>query len=379
MNPGVLKALLCLLVALALLCWAPMPARALDFSGQITTLAIQTNNSLQQQGLTDLTRLRLKLEDQQGPFSWHISYDNELLWGGAVRDPAFSTLIAPPVPTFLDATATIRQSPSSFWRHALYRGWLQYEADALRVTVGRQRIAWGSGRIWNPTDRFNPVQPTALEPDQKLGVDALDMQWRYSNYGSIEGVAAPGRDASLTSRKLALRWQDTFGEFDVAAMLGRIGSERVAGLDVTGNIGEAGARLEWMQSNGGASGSYGQLAAGVDYTLHNDWVPRGLYLAVEYFYSGAPGAIALSQDRLQSISGQLLGLMGGYDLSPLWRLDILTILDMERFGWFVAPSLTWSAMENVDIALIVQLPGGQQGSEFARLNHLYTVRADWYF
>jgi len=375
-----------LLVGLFLLSFSSFPVGAMDISGQLTSLAIQSTDSREQQGLTDFSRLRLKLEDQYGALSWQISYDNELLWGAGVRDPAFPLQAAQPEPTYMDASSTVRQSPSLYWRHTLYRGWLQYDAGAFKATLGRQRIAWGSGRIWNPTDRFNPVQPTALEPEQKLGVDALDVQWRYSGTGSFEGVAAPGRGASSTSKKSALRWQDTFGEFDVALMAARIGSERVAGLDITGNVGDASARLEWMQSNGGVSesgvqmGNYGQLAAGMDYTLHSSWFPEGLYLAAEYFYNGASSVVGTpSQDRLQSVSGQLIGLLSGYDLTPLWRVDLLSIVDLEQRGWFVAPSLTWSAMENLDIALIAQLPGGRPASEFGRFHHLYEARVDWYF
>lgn len=359
------------------------PASAVELSGQLTSLGIQTRDSQLKQGVSDLSRLRLKLEDRREGFSWQLSYDNELLWGAQVRDPGFAALSTVPDPTWMDATATVQQSASLYWRHTLYRGWLQYENEALRLTLGRLRIAWGSGRIWNPTDRFNPVLPTALEPDQKLGVDALDMQWRYSHSGSIQAVGAPGRAANRTSRKLALRWQDTFAEADVAALIAKIGRERVFGLDITGNIGDAGARLEWMQSAGGVHGAFGQLVAGMDYTFQNEMFPEGLYLAIEYFYNGAPVPLAAASlngsDLLQSSSGQLLGFLAGYDLSALWRFDLIVLSDLEKKGWFASPQLTWSAKENLDLSVFYQAAAGSPGNAFAMLNDLLAVRLDWYF
>jgi hypothetical protein len=358
--------------------WMTPPALALEFSGQYANLLFETRDSLKNYTTTDLNRLRLEMDGDYGPVRFHLAYDHELLWGGLVADPVLAAALRLPEPTWLDASAAISRRTHVNWRHDLYRGWIEYEHGPMQARLGRQRIAWGSGRIWNPTDRFNPVQPTALEPEQKLGVDAARMAWNYAGNGSVMLVAAPARPAYRTARKLALRWQDTFGEFDVALTGGRINDENMFGLDITGNLGDAGVRLEWMQARNRLEGGYGQLAVGMDYTWSNKWLPDGLYLAIEYFYNGA-AASALSLDRLNSRSGQQLGGMAGYDLTPLWRLDLLMLFDLEQAGWFAAPSLTWSAAENVDIRLFTQLPQGGAGSEFARLEPLYAIRADWYF
>jgi hypothetical protein len=102
-------------------------------------------------------------------------------------------------------------------------------------------------------------------------------------------------------------------------------------------------------------------------------------LAIEYFYNGADGSPLRTLDRLSSQSNHLLGGMLGYDLASLWRFDLLLITDLKQYSWFVAPSLTWSAAENIDISLFAQLPQGDTGSEFARFEPLYAIRTDWYF
>ncbi len=367
------------LIVWSVLAFYAFPASALEFSGQYTNLLFETRDSLKQDRTTDLNRLRLEMDGGDGPVRFHLAYDHELLWGGLVADPAVAVALARPEPTWVDASATIRQRTHFNWRHTLYRGWLEYDAGSVNIKLGRQRIAWGSGRIWNPTDRFNPVQPTALELEQKLGVDAVRVAWNYTGNGSVIAVAAPPRTSSRTSRKLALRWQDTFGEFDLAVTGGRIGNENMFGLDITGNLGDAGVRMEWMQARNSRDGSYGQLSTGLDYTWYPALLPNGLYMALEYFYNGAASSPLLTQDRLNSRSSHLLGGMLGYDLTPLWRFDLLVIADMQRSGAFISPSLKWSASENVDITAFAQIPQGTGVSEFAVFEPLYAVRADWYF
>ncbi len=367
------------LVVSVLLLVGLSPVSAVEFSGRYTNLLFETRDSLKQHRTTDLNRLRLEMDGDYGPVRFHLAYDHELLWGGLVADPVVAAALARPEPTWIDASAAISQRTHVNWRHTLYRGWLEYEHGPVQLKVGRQRIAWGSGRIWNPTDRFNPVQPTALEPEQKLGVDAGMLVWNYGGNGSVTAVAAPARTASRTSRKLALRWQDTFGEFDVALMGGRINDENMFGLDITGNLGDAGVRLEWMQARNTRQGGYGQLSTGVDYTWYPSLLPNGLYMAIEYFYNGAAGAIRQIQDRLNGRVRHLLGGLLGYDLTPLWHFDLLLIADPQRGGAFISPSLKWSVLENVDVQGFVQLPQGAGSSEFATLESLYALRVDWYF
>jgi len=357
-------------------------AQGIELSGHDSNVLFQHKNSLNQNVTTDLNRLRLTFDGGENAWQWRLSYDHELLYGGAVRDPSFALRQQIPDPTLLDLNANIVTSPVLDWRHDLYRGWLQYKKDDWSVVVGRQRIAWGSGRIWNPTDRFNPVQPTALELDQKLGVDAAYMMYDYADFGSIQMVIAPGQTNRSVSRKWAIRWQDTIEQTDMALWLGEVGEERVLAVDVTGNIGDIAARLEWQQSWHGLQGNFGQFIAGMDGTWINQLFSEGLYLAAEYFYNGLPnsndkGFVQL--DRLQSRSHQLLGMLAGYDVTPLWRTELVWLLDLEKTSMFIEPSVRWSVSDNMDATVFAQLPTGSGGAEFSALNDLFAIKVEYYF
>jgi hypothetical protein len=169
---------------------------------------------------------------------------------------------------------------------------------------------------------------------------------------------------------------------DMALWLGEVGGEHIVAVDVTGNVGDATARLEWQQSWRGEQGDFGQFIVGIDGTLTNQLLPEGLYLAAEYFYNGLPHSNVkrlIQSDLLQSSSRQLLGMLAGYDLTPLWRTELVWLVDLEKPSMFIAPSLRWSTSDNMDATIFSQLPTGTAGSEFAGLNDLFAIKFEYYF
>lgn len=67
-------------------------------------------------------------------------------------------------------------------------------ARTVFVTVGRQKIKWGTGRIWNPTDYINAQRRDPLQPfDLRLGVNAVKLHlpieklgWNFYAYGLLD-------------------------------------------------------------------------------------------------------------------------------------------------------------------------------------------------
>lgn len=97
--------------------------------------------------------------------------------------------------------------------------WVKFDlARSVYVTVGRQRIRWGSGRFWNPTDFLNNtrINPIALF-DQRLGVDLLKLHiplerlgWNFYAIGML-GDAQNPRDLGA-----ALRGEFLLGKGELA-------------------------------------------------------------------------------------------------------------------------------------------------------------------
>ena len=61
----------------------------------------------------------------------------------------------------------------------IHRFNIGYADEKHNVVFGLQKISMGVGRIWTPTDLFNPRNPLALEPDQIYGAYAspIPMHW----------------------------------------------------------------------------------------------------------------------------------------------------------------------------------------------------------
>ena len=122
-----------------------------------------------QKGVTQgLTRLRVRLDGVWSPrLSATLTWDNEFRVG--TLDTLFGD--ARPVETFLGWEDEVHwfglgsARDHRRWITRIYRGFVRYEGEPVELRVGRQRIAWGVGRIWNPTDRLSFVPPLSIEPD----------------------------------------------------------------------------------------------------------------------------------------------------------------------------------------------------------------------
>jgi hypothetical protein len=62
----------------------------------------------------------------------------------------------------------------------------------LDVTIGRQRIAWGTANVINPTDNLNPYDlEDILDFGRHRGSDAINLQYYFNNEFSLQGVFVP--------------------------------------------------------------------------------------------------------------------------------------------------------------------------------------------
>lgn len=63
---------------------------------------------------------------------------------------------------------------------------------SLDVTIGRQRIAWGTADVINPTDNLNPYDmEDILDFGRHRGSDALNLQYYLNNNFSVQAVFVP--------------------------------------------------------------------------------------------------------------------------------------------------------------------------------------------
>lgn len=368
--------------ALLLLCSLSAPAaEPLDFKGHYKNLLVASRTVVgDPQGYAlDLNRLRLEL--RQRPFTgltYELRYDHEALLGSYLRTPQFALQQATAPRSYWDLDDEYVQRRTLRLRHRLYRGFLRLEAEGTSAQLGRQRIAWGSGRIWNPTDRLNPYDATQIESGERPGVDALLLEQAFDALSGASLVYAPQRAAA---DRWALRYRSHRAATDLALMGGRFGAARVLGGEFAGRIGAAGVYGEATFTRPDHGSSELRAVLGGDYAWANT-----LTLSLEAYWNGAGhhdpadyDLAALASGDIQNLGQRYLGLRLRYDITPLLRSENLAIANLDDGSAVLVPALLYSLRPDWDLGLGLQLYTGPEQSEYGRPAHLGLVYLQWFF
>ena len=179
--------------------------------------------------------------------------------------------------------------------------YLQYRfGEVVTVRAGRQRIAWGSGFAWNPTNRLEPPRNPLNTSLEQVGADAVRLDLIPSAGTGLILVAArshvdvadlpfAGEADSRDRRALAARARVLVADTDVALVVsGGDQLRTLVGIDVaralfgavTGHVEAATYRGAEMPPARDDERFY-RVAAGILY-------PQGERnsFAIEYFYNG---------------------------------------------------------------------------------------------
>ena len=310
-------------------------------------------------------------------------------------------------------------------RHRLYRGFIHYESEHFETTVGRQRIAWGVGRLWNPIDRFNAIGPLALEQDVTPGVDSVDARWVLSGFSYVQGVYAPGT-ASRNAR-YALRAHGVVGDVDYSLVGGVFLEALTLGFDLAGNFLGSALRTEVVYTDPGRDvwpigadtpselPPYWQIVVSADYNFS---VGNGLYVLVEHLYNGnalgfgagragpllpffestpippegvtgllaslGPFATPTSVNtfggsQVITRSPHITGLQAGYDLSTAWRGNKTLLYDWIGESAAFIPSLSYTGFASMELSIAAQVFAGDKFSEFGDTEPVLYFIAEWFF
>jgi hypothetical protein len=143
-------------------------------------------------------------------------------------------------------------------------------AQRLFVTAGRQRVKWGSGRMWNPTDFLNRSTLNPIDTfDQRLGVGLVKLHfplapagWSLYAISELEGADRPDRLGG------ALRLEMLMGQTELAFMTESRGGEKPRyGADVSTGIWLLDLRAEGALLHDEEEAWKGQVVTGGDITF----------------------------------------------------------------------------------------------------------------
>ncbi len=266
-------------------------------------------------------------------------------------------------------------------QHYLDRLYLRRDFGWGNLIVGRQRISWGTGRVWNPTDFFNPINPVNFEKLEKDGADAVSVKIYAGNFTDLQLVY--NVEDRWRRRNIAGRFRTNLGGYDFSLVAGRVDERTVTGGDFAGNLWDAGLRGELAYFWSKREGDQGFLKAvlGADYQFN----PK-LYGMVEYHFNGEGTTDRSKYEFFRLFRGEILNVarnylfvQANYQVHPLVLLSVGANSNLDDGSDFWLLLLTYSAGDNTALSVGAQFFRGKQDTEYGFFPESVFAKLEWYF
>lgn len=351
-------------------------------SGYYKNLFTTSASQVTEEGFyADLNRLRLEIQNISDPWQVNLTLDNEALVNDFANTSDFSIIRSKNQRDITSADGDIVSVDNDhlFLRHSIYRAYVKYYSPEFQAVVGKQAIDWGRLRFFSPFDIFNTLSPLDLEPNERVGVDAINLNFSKEDSSALNAIFIPGpEDRSGAGLKL----NTTFKTYDFAMIAAYFRKTQTYGASFDGYLGEAGLRGEITHTILDNGRVFPRASVGIDYNFSEK-----LYALLEHFYNGGhddnPGtgfssSYRISQELL-SLKRDLTGLWLQYRLTPLIKFNGYIIYDWEGASTVVTPELHFDMTENTRLTAGVQHFWGGNNSEFGSNEHTYYVEFQWFF
>ena len=263
----------------------------------------------------------------------------------------------------------------------IYRLYGGYEDSQNRVVVGLQNISMGVGRIWTPTNLFNPKNIYAIEPDETFGVAAISYTRYLSETSHLMVIASQKEDDSF---KYAARY-NTFLDFtDLAIDVVSSDETTMIGVELEANLADTGvevrSEIAYIKNsmnttlNSIENIEFIQAIVGADYGFENGItvIAEALYSSENFTYQ----EILLNYDS--EILPNLVYSKFYTALSLSYSFNIFldgSIIYIESFNdknsRFVSPTLTYTLNDYNSFMLGAMIQDGSKESEFGEFKNTY--------
>lgn len=246
------------------------------------------------------------------------------------------------------------------------RSYLRIGFPQADLTVGKQRVAWGAGYLWNPTDVFNPFSLSfAVEEEQEAEPEAVRLEIPLGEASGIDAFVVSGHEWHET--KKGIRGITNLGMYDLsvsAVDLGKGGFQ--LGFDTTGELFELGVRSEIALISPAGEDRYVQYVLGWNYTFENGWG-----VDTEYFYNGRGKRNkdnydwgALNDGEISQLGMDYLYFGVNKLLDEITGIRGSVLLNADDLSFILYPSYTRNIFQNVDLSLEALLSIGEKGTEY---------------
>lgn len=265
----------------------------------------------------------------------------------------------------------------------LYRMYGGYEDETNRMVLGFQNISMGVGRLWNPTNLFNPRNTYSMEPDEVFGVLALSYTIHLNEMSDVTAVISQKEDHSF---KYALRYKAFLDFTDVGISFIKSNETLMAGIELEANLGDTGIEVRgegaYIENElrdtplSIKKEKFYQAIVGADYGFVN-----GVTLTLEARYSSQTfdyDQILLNYDSEILTNMAFSKFYTGSTLSYDFTLFLSgSLVYIESFNTdnsrFISPSLTYTLNDYNSFVLGTMIQEGNDESEFGSFSNTYYI------
>lgn len=322
----------------------------------------------------------------------HVSMRNRFLSGGLISAvPQYAAVLSADN-GLADLSWNVFDGRGTLLNTSFDRACLDLTIKTVQLKIGRQRVNWGIGLVWNPNDIFNAFSYIDFDYEERPGSDAVSLTWYRSATSTLDAVgkisrSAPGARLATT---LAARYLFNLHNYDLQFIAGKYNDDLIGGFGWSGSLQNVSFRGE-LSVFTPASAPHRSTAlvatAEADYTFTNQLYLHGAALFNTSGKTGSAESLNLlaTQNDLSakklSYGKYELFLQTGYPLSPILHLRLAAMLNPTDRSTYLTPGLTFSLTDNLEIMFNAQLLLGRPHTEYASTGNLYAAfaRLKWNF
>jgi hypothetical protein len=267
---------------------------------------------------------------------------------------------------------------------AVDRLYIDCSCRNIQVKLGRQRVNWGIGLVWNPNDIFNAFSYMDFDYEERPGSDALSLTWYRSPASGLDVVYKTGTppDDNRRNHTLAARYFFNSGVYDWQVIAGKCPDDATAGVGWSGSLRQVSFRGEAAVFVPLPKGEDNRKTA-VSATLELDYTFAGaLYLhgAVLFTSLGSRGgqsriSLINPSDNISAkqLSAGMFELFGNISrtFSPIVTGGVAAMLNPADGSLYLGPTVTVSLMDDLELAAVAQLLLGKENSEYGATGNVF--------
>ena len=306
---------------------------------------------------------------------------------------------------YLDLTWIISSDNSNVLYTNLDRLNMKWTMDKFELTIGRQRINWGTNLVWNPNDIFNAFNYFDFNYIERPGSDAVLLEYYTGDFSSIQLAGKLNYrqeliDSITIEKKLSLTaaalYKFNKWGYDIQFFGGMMQTDATAGLGWSGNIGGAGfsGEASWFRDLDDFADTTGIVVASIsgNYIFKNQIMVNvsAIYNSngsTDYAYKDVQGALGsfstmfASSLNVKNLTPSKLDLFGqvSYPVSPLINVSLSGMLNPWDMSYYIGPSATFSLTDNISLMLVGQMFFGDQLTEFGDYGQMFFIDLKWNF